>query len=100
MSGCEETEVVAVVVVVVGDHTLKVDEGNMRDVMSRLKRKEGVILNDVTKTVKELINHQFLMKQQSPGPNLIKLLGAYLDAWLSQVRRLNKRLKAWAFATS
>ncbi len=51
MSGCEETEVdVVVVVVVVGDHTLKVDEGNMRDVMSRLKRKEGVILNDVTKT--------------------------------------------------
>jgi len=32
----------------------------------------------------------------TPRPNIIKLLGAYLDAYLSQinrVRRLNKRLK-------
>jgi len=38
----------------------------------------------------------FISCFSSPGPNLIKLLGAYLGAYRSQinrVRHLNKRLK-------
>jgi len=42
------------------------------------------------------MDYQLIVEHTRFGPNLIKLLGAYLGAYLSQVngvRRLNKRLK-------